>query len=61
MKKLLTNDVFLWNLIPAVLITITFFGVEKNLLTYFMGVIGIANWAIVFTLIREELEINIRK
>jgi len=60
MKKLLTNDVFLWNLIPAVLITITFFGVEKDLLVYFMGIMGIVNWAIVFTLIREQYHINKR-
>lgn len=49
-KKLVKNDTFWWNLLPAIAITAMFFLFKRDAVSYIVGCIGILNWIAVIAL-----------
>lgn len=43
-KKLVKNDTFWWNLLPAIVITAMFFLFKRDAVVYIVVCIGILNW-----------------
>jgi hypothetical protein len=50
-KKLVKNDTFWWNLLPAIAITAMFFLFKRDAVSYIVGCIGILNWFAVIAMI----------
>jgi hypothetical protein len=62
-QKAKLNDIFWWNLIPAVMITIEFIIINNNSIILFIaGFIGMLNWCVVILefikYIKEVRKIN---
>ena len=49
-KKLVKNNTFWWNLLPAIAITAMFFLFKRDAVSYIVGCIGILNWIAVIAL-----------
>ena len=49
-KKLVKNNIFWLNLMPAIAITAMFFLFERDIVSYIVGCIGILNWVIVIAI-----------
>jgi hypothetical protein len=55
MKKLFKNNFFLFNLIPAIIITLVFLISYQEIL-YIIGWIGLINWIIVIIIILKTIK-----
>lgn len=49
-KKLLKNNIFWWNLLPAISTTVIFFLFKRDVMSYIVGCFGILNWLVVIVI-----------
>jgi hypothetical protein len=52
-KRLIKNNTFWWNLLPAIAITAIFFLLKRDAVSYIVGCIGILNWGAVIRIIKS--------
>ena len=55
-KKLVKNDTFWWNLMPAITITVMFFSFNRDAVSYIAGCIGILNWFAVIAMFVKAIK-----
>lgn len=54
-KKIVINDTFWWNLLPAIAITVMFFLLKRDAMSYIVGCLGILNWFAVIAIIIKAI------